>query len=147
MGASWERPRAGAAARRLSPGACGPRSKDSTAPAGGPGADVTILPWAGLARRPVKDLSDSFVSWLLTVGIPLDYISCQLGHADTEVRERHCARWAPEGYVEPMRLGPGEVPADLLAQLPAGGVESQPASDPTWVAGHRREKLRFRQVR
>jgi len=90
-----------------------------------------ILRRAGLARRPTKDLRDSYGSWLLSVGIPLHYISKQLGHAGTQVTERHYARWIPEGYVEPLRLGPGEVPADLLTRLPV--LASDPTSDPIYT--------------
>jgi len=111
-----------------------------------PGPEETVLPgmhdfasreWrrilrrAGMAQRPPKDLRDSFGSWLLTVGIPLTYISRQLGHADTKVTERHYARWIPEEYVEPLRRGPGEVVPDLLARLPA--LASDPTVDPMYA--------------
>ncbi|MBW2270656.1 MAG: hypothetical protein JRH16_18990 [Deltaproteobacteria bacterium] len=45
-------------------------------------------------------------------------MSAQLGHADVAVTARHYARWIEgDGYRDPMRLEPGEVPADLLARL------------------------------
>lgn len=45
---------------------------------------------------------------------------------------RHYARWAGgDLYREPLRLAPGEVPADFLARL----GEKRPQSDPTWVVG------------
>ena len=66
-----------------------------------------------------KDLRDTFASQLLTAGIPLKYISKQLGHASTGVTEAHYARYIAEEYREPMRLAQGEVPADLLARLSA----------------------------
>ena len=48
----------------------------------------------------------------------LAYVSRQLGHADIQVTTRHYARWCGgDEYREPMRLLPGEVPADLLARL------------------------------
>jgi integrase len=69
------------------------------------------------ARRP-KDLRDTFASQLLTVGIPLGYVSEQLGHADVAVTARHYARYlGAEGFRTPLALAPGEVPADLLARL------------------------------
>ncbi len=40
------------------------------------------------------------------------------------VTARYYARWTEDGYREPMRLGPGEVPADLLAR----GVPAEAAS-------------------
>ena len=70
------------------------------------------MPW-----RP-KDLRDTFASQLLTAGMPLDYIKRQLGHSSVTTTEAHYARWCSrEAYREPMRLEPGEVPADLLARL------------------------------
>jgi hypothetical protein len=57
------------------------------------------------------------VSHLLTRGINPAYVSRQLGHADWSVTARHYARWTGgDRYVEPERLLPGEVPADLLAR-------------------------------
>ncbi|MDH5567646.1 MAG: site-specific integrase, partial [Myxococcales bacterium] len=66
-----------------------------------------------------KDLRDTFGSWLVSMGIPLQYVSRQLGHSTTVVTEKHYARWIPEDdlYMEPERLRPGETPADLLARL------------------------------
>lgn len=72
---------------------------------------------AGIGHRAPKDLRDSFASHLLTLGIPLGYIAKQLGHANTQITGEHYARWIPQDYVEPLRLLPGEVPADLLARL------------------------------
>ena len=76
-----------------------------------------IIEGAGIGHRSIKDLHDTYASQLLTAGIQLGYISVQLGHADHNVTARHYARWIPKEYVEPMRLLPGEVPADLLARL------------------------------
>ena len=82
----------------------------------------------GLIRR--KDLRDTFASQLLTAGIQLGYISKQLGHASLAVTEQHYALWIEhegDAYRAPMRLHPGEVPADLLARL-----QKRPHGDPTW---------------
>jgi len=114
-----------------------------------PGPDALVLegvdvdsfrmnPWrrickrAGIGHRSLKDLRDTFASQLLTAGVQLGWISAQLGHADVATTARHYARWAGgDLYREPLRLGPGEVPADLLARL----REERPHSDPTWVVG------------
>jgi len=70
----------------------------------------------------IKDLRDTFASQLLTVGIPIQWVSRQLGHSGVSVTERHYAKYLGVGgdefvYVEPLRLEPGEVPADLLSRL------------------------------
>ena len=73
---------------------------------------------AGIGRRALKDLRDTFASQLLTAGVQLGYVSQQLGHADVGTTARHYARWTGgDLYREPLRLEPGEVPADLLARL------------------------------
>jgi hypothetical protein len=86
---------------------------------------VSALAWIGakvktkgIGHRRMKDLRDTFASQLLTAGVQLGYVSQQLGHADVAVTARHYARWAGgDIYREPLRLEPGEVPADLLARL------------------------------
>ncbi|MGH7336619.1 MAG: tyrosine-type recombinase/integrase, partial [Myxococcota bacterium] len=80
-----------------------------------------IIARADLPGRTPKDLRHTFASWLLSCGIPLKYISLQLGHSTSAVTESNYAKWIPgDGglYVEPVRLEPGEVPADLLTRLP-----------------------------
>jgi len=87
-----------------------------------------ILRRAGLAGWVPKDLRDTFASHLLTRGISPAYVSRQLGHADWSVTARHYARWCGgDGYVEPERLLPGEVPADLLARFRAAEAEVEAA--------------------
>jgi integrase len=89
---------------------------------------------AGTGHRALKDLRDSFASWLLTAGTQLGYVSKQLGHADVAVTARHYARWVGgDFYREPMPLESGEVPADLLARIP----ESRPAPTTGAVAAER----------
>jgi integrase len=79
-----------------------------------------ILERARLGHWTPKDLRDTFASHLLTRGINPAYVSRQLGHADWSVTARHYARWTGgDCYVEPERLLPGEVPADLLARFRA----------------------------
>ena len=63
-----------------------------------------------------KDLRDTFASVLLSSGIPIKYISKQLGHSKTATTEKYYAKWCHEDdYIDPVRLSPGELPADLLA--------------------------------
>jgi hypothetical protein len=57
------------------------------------------------------------------VGVSIQWVSKQLGHGSISVTETHYAKYlGARGevfvYVEPARLAPGEVPADLLARLP-----------------------------
>jgi integrase len=81
---------------------------------------------AGLGGVNLKDLRDTFASQLLTAGVQLGYVSQQLGHADAAVTAKHYARWCGgDLYREPMRLAPGEVPADFLGRL------DSPQSHPT----------------
>ena len=77
-----------------------------------------ILKRAKIAKCAMKDLRDTYASQLLTCGVPLGYISHQLGHADTSVTSRHYARWCGGAdYRTPAAPAPSEVPADLLARL------------------------------
>ena len=102
---------------------------------GQPSADIRVLPAfaprnyserhfaevcraAELEAMTPKCLRDTFASQLLTAGVPLAYVSAQLGHAESSVTERHYARWIDrDGYRRPLEVRPGEVPADLLARL------------------------------
>lgn len=71
---------------------------------------------AKLGRWRPKDLRSTYASVLLTAGIPLKWISRQLGHSTTALTERRYARWIGDGeYREPERLRPGELPPDLLS--------------------------------
>jgi hypothetical protein len=97
------------------------------------GSWASILDRADLPGRTPKDLRDTFASQLVSAGIPLHYVSRQLGHSTTGVTEAHYAKWIPgEGdlYVEPIRLDDGEVPADLLARLRAHSPQISPHGDP-----------------
>jgi hypothetical protein len=81
-----------------------------------------IVGRADLPGVRIKDLRDTFASQLLTVGIPIQWVSRQLGHGGVSITERHYAKYLGVGgdefvYVEPLRLEPGEVPADLLSRL------------------------------
>jgi integrase len=77
-----------------------------------------ILREAKIGRRALKDLRDTYASQLLTSGVQLGYVSAQLGHADVQVTARHYARWVGgDRYRPPYPIGPGEVPAELLARL------------------------------
>jgi integrase len=74
---------------------------------------------AGVAEHTMKDLRDTFASGLLTTGVPIAYVAALLGHADAgATAARHYAKWIRRTrYVEPLRLGPGEVVTDLLARF------------------------------
>jgi integrase len=70
----------------------------------------------------LKDLRDTFASHLLTLGVPIQFVSRQLGHGGIQVTQTHYARYIGSGgddftYVSPPQLAPGEVPADLLARI------------------------------
>ncbi len=83
-------------------------------------ADICGKKGAGIGHRQIKDLRDSYASLLLSAGIPLAFVSKQLGHQSMQLTERHYARYMPDGdeYQAPEPLARGEVPADLLARLP-----------------------------
>jgi integrase len=64
-----------------------------------------------------KDFRDTFATLLLTHGIPLKWISKQLGHGSVAVTERHYARWMDEDeYRNPWQVSEGQVPQDLFAE-------------------------------
>ena len=72
---------------------------------------------------------ERYASPLLTVGIQLGYVSKQLSHADVAITARHYARWVgDEIYREPVRLEPGDVPADAFARMKS---HQTPSSSPT----------------
>jgi hypothetical protein len=53
-------------------------------------------------------------------GIPIQFVSRQLGHGGVSVTDQHYAKYLGANgdefvYVEPARLDPGEIPADLPA--------------------------------
>ena len=71
---------------------------------------------AAIGHRRYKDLRDTFASQLLSAGIPLPYVSRQLGHADVSVTAKHYGEWCGgDEYREPTRLLPGELPATSCA--------------------------------
>jgi integrase len=53
------------------------------------------LDTANLDRRPLYEMRHSFATLALSAGAPLEWISKQLGHADTRVTLRHYARFLP----------------------------------------------------
>jgi len=76
----------------------------------------TVCKALGICHRRPKDLRDTYASHLLTLGVPLGWISRQLGHADASVMARHYARWIDaEGATwHPEVPAAGELPVDLL---------------------------------
>ncbi len=88
------------------------------------------LPTPGGRAYTPKDLRDTYVSQLLSAGIPLPYVSSPIGHADVATTARNYARWiGGRRYVAPPRLGPGEVPPDLLARLSEQRSKKSPLTD------------------
>ena len=73
---------------------------------------------AEVGKRRPKDLRDSYASYLISAGVPLAFISGQLGHAGVHVTSQHYARWV-EGVDYRVRpeIAPHEVAADLLARV------------------------------
>ena len=77
-----------------------------------------IVKRADVGPIQLKDLRDTYATQLLSVGVPLAYLSNQLGHAAVGTTERHYAKWIErEEYRRPIDLEPGEVPADVLTRL------------------------------
>ena len=77
-----------------------------------------ILERVKLVDITMKDLRDTYASHLLTAGVQLGYVSRQLGHSDVAVTARHYAKWCGgDEYRDPVRLGAGELPADVLAKV------------------------------
>ncbi|MEE8556358.1 MAG: tyrosine-type recombinase/integrase [Myxococcota bacterium] len=80
----------------------------------------------------IKDLRDTFGSWLLSNGIPIKYVSKQLGHSSIATTEKHYAKWCHgDDYQDPIRLSLSELPADLL------GYRNDPRLTPIQETGDR----------
>jgi integrase len=76
-----------------------------------------VLETAGMGHYTPKDARDSFGSWLLTSGIPIAYISKQLGRSTIAITEKLYAKLIGNDYRQPPQLSEGEVPPDLLTRL------------------------------
>ena len=75
---------------------------------------------ADLGHRAMKDLRDTYASQLLTCGVQLGYVSLQLGHSKPTITADHYAKWCGgDDYRDPLAPRYGELPADLLARIPA----------------------------
>ena len=86
-----------------------------------------ILKRADIGRWRLKDLRDTYASQLLTSGVPLGYVSTQLGHSEIATTSRFYAKWIDDGHRQPIMIGPTEVYADLLAKL--GKSHQSPATE------------------
>jgi integrase len=53
------------------------------------------LEGASLDYRPLYECRHTFATLALAAGVPLEWISRQLGHADTRITLRHYARFLP----------------------------------------------------
>jgi integrase len=68
--------------------------------------------WARVTRRAgqpglrVKDCRDTFGSWLLTLGVPIQYVSRQLGHGSISVTETHYAEYLGQGGADHVYVAP-----------------------------------------
>jgi hypothetical protein len=91
---------------------------------------------AGLAGVVMKDLRDTLASQLLSAGVPLGYVSQQLGHSTVAVTATHYAKWCGEGeYRDPIRLAEGDLPADVLAKLAPPAAQKDRALPKAKVRG------------
>jgi integrase len=78
-----------------------------------------------------KDFRDTFATLLLMNGIPLKWISNQLGHGSVAVTERHYARWMDEDeYRNPWQVSEGQVPMDLFAEADLWRAPNTPIHAP-----------------
>ncbi len=76
---------------------------------------LRIVGRADLPGVRIKDLRDTFASQLLTVGIPIQWVSRQLGHSGVSVTEKHYARYLGAGgdefvYVDRCGSSPAKFP-------------------------------------
>jgi integrase len=91
-----------------------------------------VLRRAGLAGHTPKDLRDTFASWLVSLGVPVPWVSESLGHSNWAVTARHYARWIDDAASRELvpQLEPGDVWPDLLAQLAATIAPESPPNRP-----------------
>ena len=80
---------------------------------------------AGIAHYTCKDARDSFGSWLLTAGIPIQFISKWLNHSTIGITERNHTKLQGDEYRQPPQLAEGEVSSDLMARLVAENSRHQ----------------------
>ena len=85
---------------------------------------------AGVVRP--KDLRDTFACVLLSSGVPVAYVSKQLGHSSISTTLKHYAKWCHgDDYVDPIRLSPSQLPADLICVH----SDQRADQDRLWFAG------------
>ena len=85
----------------------------------------------------LKDLRDTFASQLLTCGVPIGWISLQLGHAEVDITSKRYARWCGGlDYREPMARRAGEVPTDFLARIGEQSPHKVPTDSETTRGGN-----------
>jgi len=88
-----------------------------------------ILHRANLPNFRVYDLRHTYASLLLSAGVPLLYVSQQLGHTNPTTTLRYYARWIPTGeqrYVDVLDRGPEK---NLAPKLGTRGDERSEAID------------------
>jgi len=72
---------------------------------------------AGVQGFSPKSLRDTFASHLLTRGVPIAEISAMLGHSSVSITQRHYAQLLSFKHQRPFIAEPGQVPADILAEV------------------------------
>ena len=58
-----------------------------------------ILDKAGLHRRSPHQMRHTFALLLLKAGVPITYVSRQLGHRDSSITLRVYAHWLPDAEI------------------------------------------------
>jgi integrase len=88
-----------------------------------------VLRRAGLAGHTPKDLRDTFASWLVSLRVPVAWVSESLGHSNWALTAKHYARWIDDAASRELAptLEPREVWPDLLARV---GATIAPESPP-----------------
>jgi integrase len=79
-----------------------------------------IAKQAGVAGFTAKSLRDTFASHLLSRNVSIAEISGMLGHSSIATTERHYAQLLSYKHQRPFIAEPGQVPADLLAEVGEG---------------------------
>ena len=62
---------------------------------GGAGSGIQALERAGFERRPLYQMRHTFATLALAAGMPIDFVSRQLGHTDIRTTLRFYARYIP----------------------------------------------------
>jgi integrase len=58
---------------------------------------------AEVAKASFHELRHTYAAGLVNAGLPMAYVSAQLGHADTRITEKHYGHLAPTALAEAIR--------------------------------------------